>query len=206
MDDTLLWSDAIEESFQGINWLDTCGRHEITLNPDKFCFAQDKVEFEGFEITNDTVQPCKRCIKAIADFPTPLSLTDVRSCFGLVIQVHVSCIYMCSMADTMLPLWKLLKPSTHFAGMKHFNKHSKSRKPASSMRSTTESNSLTKPNPHAWPQTGQNMALVIGCSRSIAPAHPMTSSAVNRAGRSPWWEADSHMLQNPDTPQLKEKH
>ena len=56
VDDTLLWSDTIEESFlQAANWLDTCGRHGITLNPEKFRFAQDEVEFAGFEITNDTV-------------------------------------------------------------------------------------------------------------------------------------------------------
>ena len=56
VDDTLLWSDTIEESFfQASNWLDTCGRHGITLNPEKFRFAKDEVEFAGFEITNDTI-------------------------------------------------------------------------------------------------------------------------------------------------------
>ena len=29
------------------------------LNPEKFKFAQDVVEFAGFEITRDTVSPCK---------------------------------------------------------------------------------------------------------------------------------------------------
>ena len=111
VDDALLWSDTIEESFfQASHWLDTCGRHGITLNPEKFCFAQDEVEFAGFEITNDTVRPCKRYIRAIADFPTPQSLTDVRSWFGLVNQVS----YAFSMADTMLPFRELLKPSHTF--------------------------------------------------------------------------------------------
>ena len=100
MDDTLLWSDTIEESFfQAANWLDICERHGVTLNPEKFRFAQDEVEFAGFEITNDTVHPCKRYIRAITDFPTPQSLTDIRSWFGLVNQVS----YAFSMADTMLP-------------------------------------------------------------------------------------------------------
>ena len=111
VDDTLLWSDTIEESFfQAANWLDTCGRHGITLNPEKFRFAQDEVEFAGFEITSDTVRPCKRYIKAIADFPTPQSLTDIRSWFGLINQVS----YAFSMADTMLPFRELLKPSKSF--------------------------------------------------------------------------------------------
>ncbi len=55
--------------------------------PKKFRFAQHEVEFTGFEITSDSVQPCKKYIKAIADFPTPQNLTDIRSWFGLVNQV-----------------------------------------------------------------------------------------------------------------------
>ena len=111
VDDALLWSDTIEESFfQASHWLDTCGKHGITVNPEKFCFAQDEVEFAGFEITNNTVWPCKRYIRAIADFPTPQNLTDVRSWFGLVNQVS----YAFSMADTMLPFRELLKPSNTF--------------------------------------------------------------------------------------------
>ena len=63
MDDTLLWSDTIEESFfQAANWLHICGRHGITLNPQKFRFAKDVVEFAGFKITNDSVRPCKKYV------------------------------------------------------------------------------------------------------------------------------------------------
>ncbi len=111
VDDALLWSDTIEDSFfQACNWLDTCGRHGITLNPEKFRFGADTVEFAGFEITNDTVRPCKKYLRAISDFPTPQSLTDVRSWFGLVNQVS----YAFSMTDTMLPFRELLKPSNKF--------------------------------------------------------------------------------------------
>ena len=60
IDDTLLWSDTIKDSyFQAAKRLDMCGRHGITLNPDKFKFALDKVEFAGFEIASNTVRPCK---------------------------------------------------------------------------------------------------------------------------------------------------
>ena len=111
VDDTLLWSDTIEESFfQAANWLDTCGKNGVTLNPTKFRFGQDEVEFAGFEITNQTVKPCKKYIRAISDFPTPQNLTDVRSWFGLINQVS----YAFSMADTMLPFRELLKPSKKF--------------------------------------------------------------------------------------------
>jgi len=84
----LLWSDSIHDSFfQAAKWLDICGRNGITLNPDKFMFAQDTVEFAGFEITDDSVHPCRRYLRAILEFPTPKSITDVRSWFGLLNQV-----------------------------------------------------------------------------------------------------------------------
>lgn len=111
VDDVLLWSDTLEQSFfQAIEWLDICGRHGITLNPDKFVFGQDNVEFAGFEITTDTVRPCAKYIRAILDFPTPRNITDVRSWFGLVNQVS----YAFSMTDKMLPFRQLLKPGTPF--------------------------------------------------------------------------------------------
>ena len=72
VDDVLLWANTIEESFdQTVNWLDTCGRHGITLNPDKFVLAEDEVEFAGFQITLDSVRPCQRYLHWILEFPTP---------------------------------------------------------------------------------------------------------------------------------------
>jgi len=111
VDDTLLWADNIEDSFyQACNWLEICGKNGITLNPDKFSFACDCVEFAGFEITSDSVRPCKRYLQAILDFPTPKNITDMRSWFGLVNQVS----YAFSMTDRMQPFRQLLKPGTPF--------------------------------------------------------------------------------------------
>lgn len=111
VDDTLLWSDSIEHSFfQACKWLETCGNNGIILNPDKFVFAQDTVEFAGFEITPDSVRPCSRYLEAILDFPSPKNITDMRSWFGLVNQVS----YAFSMTDRMQAFRQLLKPGTPF--------------------------------------------------------------------------------------------
>ena len=111
VDDALLWSNSIEESFfQACNWLETCGRNGIILNPDKFVFAQDAVEFAGFEITSDSVRPCSRYLDAILGFPSPKNITDMRSWFGLVNQVS----YAFSMTDRMQAFRQLLKPGTPF--------------------------------------------------------------------------------------------
>ena len=46
IDDTLLWADNIQDNFeQTIQYLDLCGRNGIVLNPKKFTFAADEVEF-----------------------------------------------------------------------------------------------------------------------------------------------------------------
>ena len=111
IDDTLLWSQSIEESFfQVVEWLDVCGHNGIILVPEKFKFAEDETEFAGFELTKDKVRPCQRYLRAINDFPRPKNITDVRSWFGVVNQVS----YTFSMAEIMAPFRSLLKPSTPF--------------------------------------------------------------------------------------------
>ncbi|XP_071500939.1 plexin-A4-like [Diadema antillarum] len=118
VDDTLIWSDSIEEAFfQAANWLDTCGRNGITLNPSKFVFAQQTVEFAGFEITPTAVRPCPQFLRAIRDFPTPTSITDIRSWFGLINQVS----YAFASAERMLPFRALLKPDTPFVWTTQLN-------------------------------------------------------------------------------------
>ena len=101
----------MQDSFyQAINWLDTCGRHGITLNPEKFVFGHETVTFAGFEITADSVRPCRRYLDAIRDFPMPNNITDIRSWFGLINQVS----YAFASTKRMLPFRQLLKPNTPF--------------------------------------------------------------------------------------------
>ncbi|GFO33256.1 enzymatic polyprotein [Plakobranchus ocellatus] len=88
IDDTIMWSPSIEDSFlQAAKWLDLCGRNGIILNPSKFSFAKETVNFAGFEITPTTVRPCPQVLEAIKGFPKPRTITDVRSWFGLINQV-----------------------------------------------------------------------------------------------------------------------
>jgi len=111
IDDTLLWADNLTESFfQAVTWLDLCGQHGITLNPDKFVFGADTVKFTGFEVTPNSVRPCRKYLDAIRNFPTPANTTDIRSWFGLVNQVS----YAFATADRMLPFRELLKPGIPF--------------------------------------------------------------------------------------------
>jgi hypothetical protein len=119
VDDTCLWGDTIEDCFyQVCQWLDLCGKNGIVLNPDKFVFAQDVVEFAGFDITLDDVKPSSKYIDAITKFPTPTNITDIRSWFGLVNQVS----YYSSMTERMRPFRELLKPKSSFYWDDHLQK------------------------------------------------------------------------------------
>ena len=93
-----------------MTWLDRTGKNGITLNPQKFIFAADEVEFAGFEVTLTDVRPCEKYLQTIRDFPTPQNRTDIRSWFGLVNQVS----YAFSMTQRMEPFRRYLKPGTIF--------------------------------------------------------------------------------------------
>ena len=63
------------------------GSAGIVLNPDKFQFCQKQVDFAGFRISECSIEPLPKYIDAIRTFPTPKSIKDIRSWFGLVNQV-----------------------------------------------------------------------------------------------------------------------
>ena len=111
VDDTCMWSSNIKESFlQACKWLDLCARHGITLNPKKFQFAEDSVDFAGMQITATNVKPSPKFLDSIRNFPQPKDITGARAWFGLVNQAA----YAFSMAKFMKPFRHLLKPSSKF--------------------------------------------------------------------------------------------
>ena len=59
----------------------------MVFSPAKFVFAAKEVEYAGFLLGWDSIQPTPRYIRNILDFPTPKNISDVRSFFGLVNQV-----------------------------------------------------------------------------------------------------------------------
>ena len=111
VDDTLLWANDTKQSFfKTAQYLELCGKNGIILNPKKFKFAADEVEFAGFNITRTNMRLCHKYLRAIQDYPIPKNLTDIRSWFGLVNQVS----YSFSKAKIMEPFRALLKPDSKF--------------------------------------------------------------------------------------------
>ena len=111
VDDTCMWAKNTEEAFfQTCQWLDLCATHGITLNPKKFQFALDTVEFSGLTVTKDSIKPQQKFLDSILHFPTPKDISGARAWFGLVNQGS----YAFAMAKEMKPFRDLLKTSKKF--------------------------------------------------------------------------------------------
>ena len=108
VDDTVLWSNSIEESFhQTCKFLTLCSKNGIVFNLKKFQFCQDEVEFAGFVIGSDDVRPSDKILESIKDFPVPKNISNIRGWFGLINQVAP----FFANRPVMEPFRKLLKPS-----------------------------------------------------------------------------------------------
>ena len=108
IDDTCQFSKDTKESFHTTcRYLTHCGENGIILNPKKFQFSQDVVDFCGFEIGKDYIRPSSKFHAAISELTRPRTLSEVRSFFGLVEQIA----YTFHSSTVMAPFRELLKPS-----------------------------------------------------------------------------------------------
>ena len=64
----------------------------------------------GFVVTSAGYKPTKNALDAIANFPVPASLTDIRSWFSLVEQVS----YAFAKSEVMSPFRELLRKNKKF--------------------------------------------------------------------------------------------
>ena len=191
MDDVLLWADTIADGFfQAVQWLDTCGQHGITLNPDKFVFGADTVEFAGFEITPDNVRRCRKYLQAILDLQTPKDITDVRSWCGRVNQVS----YAFSVAGKMLPFRQLLKPGTPYVWDETLESAFQKSKTVSEIAEGVKIFDQQKPTCLAtdWSKSGIGFWLL----PNAVPVLRSNPSVATRDGGLHLSEADSHILLN----------
>jgi len=110
-DDTIYYDTELEEHWwRAIDLLSTLGAAGVVLNPNKFQFSQRQVDFAGFSVSEDRIDPLPKYFAAIRDFPTPSSTTDIKSWFGLVNQVT----NYAQLRDIMAPFRPFLSPRHDF--------------------------------------------------------------------------------------------
>ena len=107
IDDTLMWASDIKEAYnETVKYLQLVGKHGIILNKKKFVFAEEEVDFAGFHLTKDGVQPLSKHLDAIRNFPAPRNISDMRSYFAMANQVS----YCAPIREILKDFRELLKP------------------------------------------------------------------------------------------------
>ena len=116
MDDVIVHDENFEQHFESVrSMLLRCREHGITLHPNKFKFAENEVNYVCFEINAEGVNTDPEKLKAIAQFPTPTCLTELRSFMGLINQLGDFTTEVSATAD---PLRELLKSKNEFGWTK----------------------------------------------------------------------------------------
>ena len=99
-----------EHWWRVIDFLEKVGHAGIVLTPKKLQFCSKSVDFAGFRLLPDHVEPLPKYLEAIRKFPTPKSTTDIRSWFGLVHQVA----HYAQLRNLMEPFKAFLSPKVKF--------------------------------------------------------------------------------------------
>ncbi|PKI65920.1 hypothetical protein CRG98_013691 [Punica granatum] len=83
-DNILVYSKSLKDHIHHLRRVLQALRHEkLYANLKKCTFCMDRVVFLGFVVSSKGIQVDEEMVKAIKDWPTPKSVTEVRSFHGL---------------------------------------------------------------------------------------------------------------------------
>lgn len=84
LDDILVYSKSWPEHMQHLREvMDTLQREKLFVNLEKYSFAQMKLKYLGFIMSNEELKVDQEKVKAVLDWLTPTSATELRSFYGL---------------------------------------------------------------------------------------------------------------------------
>jgi len=88
VDDILVQDRTLTEHVERVRTvLDRCRQHGISLNPKKFQFGLNRVKFAGYIVSEQSIEADPNKVRAIAEFPQPTTITELRSFIGLMNQL-----------------------------------------------------------------------------------------------------------------------
>ena len=112
VDDILSWDEDYSMHIDRIyDILCRCSDRNITLNAEKFVFAVPETDYCGYQVSEEGIRVDPKKVQAIAEFPTPKNLTDLRSFFGLANQLSDFSYETVNPAEVLRPL---LSPKNEF--------------------------------------------------------------------------------------------
>jgi transposase InsO family protein len=112
IDDILIFSESFEMHLADLQLVfDRLKQSGFSVKLSKCSFAKKEVTFLGHVVGANGVRPDEGKIKAIEKFPTPSTLTEVRSFLGSVNYYHK---FVPGLATVAAPLFHLQKKNVHF--------------------------------------------------------------------------------------------
>ena len=107
VDDILVFDEDYQQHLTNV-WhvLNKCKEHRITLNPKKFQFAEEEIDYCGYHLNKDGFAPDEDKLSAITKFQAPTNISELRSFLGLVNQLSQFSPDISNLAE---PLCHLLK-------------------------------------------------------------------------------------------------
>lgn len=112
MDDLLIATETLEENIACLDMvLDLLSKNGLTINLDKCAFFKKEIMFLGYEISENGISPSPKKLKAVAEYPTPKTVHQVRQFLGLINYFRKfiqNCALLCK------PLTNLLKKGTNW--------------------------------------------------------------------------------------------
>lgn len=117
VDDILIYDDNFQEHIERVrNLLMRCREKNITLNREKFHLAQENVKYVGYNVGTEGISVNENKLKALAEFPRPRNLKDLRSFMGLVNHLGEFSSQISTLAH---PLRSILKKKNAFVWTPH---------------------------------------------------------------------------------------
>ena len=84
LDDILIFSKTLQEHIQHIRQaLEKLRKAQLYAGLHKCSFFQERVEYLGFDVSPQGVQPSPKKVRTVVEWPRPQGVKDVRSFLGL---------------------------------------------------------------------------------------------------------------------------
>lgn len=107
VDDILVFSPNLMQHLKGIKRvLQILEENGLVVKEGKCEWAKTRVEFLGHQISPDGIKPLPAKVKAVTDFPTPITIKAVQEFSGLINCYHR---FIPSVAKIMSPIYNCLK-------------------------------------------------------------------------------------------------